>query len=231
MRNNLFLGVAAIALIAPAAVSAQETTATLRGSVTSQGAAVGGATVTITDTRTNNVQTLTTDAAGAFQQTGLNPGGPYTVQVTSDRGNTQVTDINTVVGAYDLPIELNATDTAAAEGTGADIVVTASSIRGAGAALTGPRTVLTQEDIRKVASVNRDVRRDDRRARDGRAVGGHRAPNRRGRLLRHRGHGNHERDGCRAQKELMSHVIFPPREGMYGRGRCRCRALQGFYVG
>ena len=163
MRNNLFLGVAAIALIAPAAVSAQETTSTLRGTVTSQGAPVAGATVTITDTRTNNVQTLTTDASGAFQQTGLTPGGPYTVQVTSDRGNTQVTDVNTVVGAYELPIELNATDTATADGTGADIVVTASSIHGAGAALTGPRTVLTQEDIRKVASVNRDVRDLERR--------------------------------------------------------------------
>ena len=43
MRNNLFVGVAAVALIAPAAAMAQETTSTTRGSVTSNGAPVAGA--------------------------------------------------------------------------------------------------------------------------------------------------------------------------------------------
>ena len=153
MRNNLFLGAAAIALIAPMAASAQETTSSIRGTVTANGTPVAGATVTITNVPSGTVSTATTDNAGAFNQSGLRPGGPFTVAVTSPQGNTSVTDIFTVVQQpYVLPIEL------AADNGGEEIVVTASSIAGAGTASSGPRTVLTQDDISKVASVNRDVR-------------------------------------------------------------------------
>jgi hypothetical protein len=41
--------------------------------------------------------------------------------------------------------------------------VTASRVAGAGTIASGPRTVLTQADIGKVASVNRDVRDVERR--------------------------------------------------------------------
>lgn len=157
MRNNLFLGVAAVALVMPAAVCAQETTSTIRGTVTANGAPVAGATVVVTNVPSGTRAETTTDADGGFNQSGLRVGGPFTVDVTSPEGNTSVTDIFTVVQQpYDLPIDL-------AGDAGGDIVVTASSIANAGVTSSGPRTVLTQEDIRKVASVNRDIRDLERR--------------------------------------------------------------------
>jgi hypothetical protein len=158
MRNNLFLGAAAIALIAPMAASAQETTSTIRGTVTNAGTPVAGATVVATDVASGTRAETSTDAGGGYSLAGLRPGGPFTVVVTSPLGNKTVTDIFTVVQqAYTLPVDLGATtDTAATAGE--EIVVTASSIRGAGTRSNGPQTVLTQADIQKVASVNRDVR-------------------------------------------------------------------------
>jgi Carboxypeptidase regulatory-like domain len=157
MRNNLFLGVAVAALVIPAAAMAQETTSSIRGSVTANGAPVAGATIVATNVPSGTRSTATTGADGSFNLQGLRPGGPFTVEVSSAQGNATVTDIFTVVQqSYDLPIEL-------AESTGGDIVVTATSIAGAGSQPTGLRTVLTQADIKKVASVNRDIRDLERR--------------------------------------------------------------------
>ncbi|MCK8456736.1 TonB-dependent receptor [Sphingomonas faeni] len=160
MRNNLFLGVAVVALVAPAAAMAQDTTATIRGSVQSAGAPVNGATVVITNVPSGTRSTATTDASGTFVVTGLRSGGPFTVDVTSAQGSTSVTDIFTVVGQpFDLPIEL----AAGGDATSDEIVVTASSILGAGTSSDGPQTVLSARDISKVASVNRDIRDIQRR--------------------------------------------------------------------
>ena len=153
MRNNLFLGVAAVALIAPAAAMAQETTTTVRGTVTANGVPVAGAQVVVTDTSTNSRSTATTANDGAFSLSGLRPGGPYSVSVTSAQGNSTVTDVFTVVGQpYDVPIDVAGT------AEGADIVVTASSLARAGTTSDGPQTILTQRDIGRVASINRDIR-------------------------------------------------------------------------
>ena len=161
MRNNLFLGVAAVALIAPAAVSAQETTSSIRGTVSNNGVPVAGATVIATHVPSGTRSTSTTGADGAFSFNGLRVGGPFTVEVTSDQGNTTVTDISTVVQqTFDLPIDL-AGDAGSA---GGDIVITASRIKGAGVTSDGPQTVLNAEDISKVASVNRDIRDIERRS-------------------------------------------------------------------
>ncbi|OYY89892.1 MAG: TonB-dependent receptor [Sphingomonas sp. 28-66-16] len=158
MRNQLFMGVAMAALMVPAAASAQETTSIIRGQVTSNGAPVGGATLTITHVPSGTVSRTTTDSSGGFSASGLRTGGPYTVDVASSQGDTQITGIYAVVGQpYDLPIDVSAA-------TGADIVVTASSIKGAGAASDGPQTVLDATDIAKVASVNRDIRDIERRS-------------------------------------------------------------------
>lgn len=160
MRNHLFIGAAVAALMIPAAASAQETTSTIKGTVTNGGVPVVGATVTITNTSTSAKTISRTDSSGSFNQSGLTVGGPYTVEVVSDQGNTTVTDVYTVVQqTFQLPIELGA-NTA---DSGEDIVVTASSIKGAGSGSNGPKTVLTAKDISKVASVNRDVRDIERR--------------------------------------------------------------------
>jgi hypothetical protein len=151
MRNHLLMGAAMVALAIPAAASAQETTSSIRGTVTQDGAPVAGATVRVVNTGTGAAIGSTTNASGAFNASGLQPGGPYTVEVTSADGNATVTDIFTVVGQpYNVRVELVAE-------TGADIVVTASSLAG-GVTSDGPQTVLTREAISRVASVNRDIR-------------------------------------------------------------------------
>ena len=156
MRNQLFLGVAVAALVMPAAASAQETTSTIRGTVTANGAPVSNAQVTVINVPSGTRSVTTTDAGGNYQASGLRVGGPFTVQVNSDQGNTSVTDIFTVAGQpFDVPVDLGS--------TAEDIVVTAASVSGAGTSSDGPQTVLTQEDIQHVASVNRDVRDIERR--------------------------------------------------------------------
>ena len=83
MRNHLFIGAAVAALVAPASVQAQETTSTIRGTVSSGGAPVAGATVEVLNVPSGTRSTLTTDANGNFSATGLRVGGPYTVTVTA----------------------------------------------------------------------------------------------------------------------------------------------------
>lgn len=151
MRNNLFLGVAALALIAPMSAMAQETTSTIQGSVTQGGNPVAGAQITITHVPSGTVSKTTSGSDGGFSAAGLRVGGPFTVEVTSDVGSTSITDIYTVAGQpFNLPIDIAAQST--------DVVVTASRVRGAGVIGSGPSTILTANDISKVASVNRDIR-------------------------------------------------------------------------
>ncbi len=161
MRNNLLLGVAAAALIVPVAAMAQETTSTIRGSVTAGGAPVAGATVTIVNVPTGTTSTSVTDGSGGFIANGLRPGGPYTVSVTATGyAKTQVTDINTTVAqVFDLPIEL----TAESAGAGGDVVVTAARLPNARTVSQGPATVLTAAEIANVATINRDIRDLERR--------------------------------------------------------------------
>ena len=161
MRNNLLLGAAAVALIVPAAASAQETTSTIRGTVTANGAPVAGASVTITNVANGSVSNATSDQNGVFQATGLLAGGPYTVAVSATGyTSAQVTDINTIVAqTYELPVEL------ATEGaeSGGDIVITASKLPNARSVSQGPATVLNAQQIANIATVNRDIRDLSRR--------------------------------------------------------------------
>lgn len=159
MRTHYLAGVAAAALLIPVAAHAQETTSTIRGTVTANGAPVADADIVTIHVPSGTRSQAKTDAQGNFTVAGLRTGGPYTVEVTSASGNQTVTDIYTVVQqAYALPIELAGTADA-----GAEIVVTASSIKGAGVTSNGPRTVLDAIQISKVASVNRDIRDVERR--------------------------------------------------------------------
>ena len=87
MRNSLFLGVAAAALVMPAAAMAQETTSSIRGTVMQNGAPVTGATVSVTDVSSGTRSTTVTDSTGGFNLAGLRVGGPYTVNVDSPRAS------------------------------------------------------------------------------------------------------------------------------------------------
>ena len=84
--KKLSLSAATIALLAaaPAAVLAQETAASLRGTVTdANGAPVSGATVTIMHTASGTASTAATSASGSFYEAGLRVGGPYTIYVSA----------------------------------------------------------------------------------------------------------------------------------------------------
>jgi Carboxypeptidase regulatory-like domain len=157
MRNYLYAGAAVAALIAPVAAYAQETTSSMRGVVTSGGSPVAGATVKVTHVPTGTVNTVTSSDSGSFVINGLRVGGPFTVAVVADGyAEYSVTDIFTQIGTpFSLPLELAT--------AGDEIVVTASSLAGAGTVSQGPSTVLTSADIQNVASLNRDIRDLSRR--------------------------------------------------------------------
>src|SRR3546814_20518638 len=71
-----------VATIVAAPAQAQQITTGIEGQVNDDGgAAHGGATVVITDTRTRAARPITTGADGRFSTTGLPPGGPYPVSV------------------------------------------------------------------------------------------------------------------------------------------------------
>ena len=161
MKTRFFSGVALAALLLPVAAHAQETTSSIRGNVTSNGAPVAGATVEIVDVASGTRAVSTTNPDGSFNANGLRAGGPYTVSVNAaGYSPTQVTDINTVVAqAFDLPIELTAT----AAASGPDIVVTAASLPRARTISQGPATVLNARQIANIATVNRDIRDLERR--------------------------------------------------------------------
>ena len=171
MRNKLLLGAAAIALIAPAAM-AQETTSIIRGTVTAARSAGDGRDRDRgqhTPTARSRIRPPPTD--GRFSFPGLQPGGPYTLRgEPARRATRRVTDIYTIVQQpFELPVDLSdqrervCVDADRCRRRTGDIVVTASRIAGAGTRSDGPQTVFTQADIRKVASVNRDVRDIERR--------------------------------------------------------------------
>lgn len=139
-------------VVLPAPVMAQETTTSIRGTVTSNGAPVANATITVTHVPSNTVQTVTSGADGTFVASGLRVGGPFSVAVSADGyETTTVTDVMTALGTpYNLPIELTS--------SGNEIVVTASQVKGAGVTVSALDTVLNATAIGQVATVNRDVR-------------------------------------------------------------------------
>ncbi|MBN8820213.1 MAG: TonB-dependent receptor [Sphingomonas sp.] len=142
----------AFACAATSPVHAQETTSSINGTVTGNGAPLAGATVQITHVPSGTTSTATSNANGVFSASGLRVGGPYTVRVTAEGfGDFEATDVYTVVGqSFALPVDM--------QSAGDTIIVTASKIRGAGNVSQGPALVMTAEQIGKIASVNRDIR-------------------------------------------------------------------------
>ena len=141
-----------VATVVAAPAQAQQITTGIQGQVSDDsGAAVGNATVVITDTRTGSARSITTGADGRFVATGLVTGGPYTIAVTADgfEGQT-IQDVNTSLqGNTDLRFQL-------ASG-GGEIVVTGSRVKVTQLAV-GPGTSFTTEVLQSAPSFNRDVR-------------------------------------------------------------------------
>ncbi len=139
----------------------QETTSSIRGTVTGDMGPVAGAVVEILDTATGAKNSVTSKADGSYDLSGLRAGDSYSVKVTAPGyAPSEVTDVVTVVSqSYELPLALSK------EGSnGGDvIVVTAARVQGAGSVSQGPATVLTAKQIESVVSVNRDIRDLSRR--------------------------------------------------------------------
>ena len=160
--NKFRLLCAAAAILTPAATFvapaayAQEITASVNGRVTGAGGApIGGATVTITDTRTGAERNLTTGADGNFSAQGLVTGGPYTITAAAPghQGQT-INDVNlTIQGATELTFALDPVAAGAEE----NIVVTAQRVNVQLQAI-GPGTAFSQTVLENAPSFNRDVR-------------------------------------------------------------------------
>jgi outer membrane receptor for ferrienterochelin and colicin len=152
--RSLRLGCAIGALmVASTAVYAQETTGTIRGSVSdSAGNAVPNATVTIIHTPSGSRSVSTTNSEGSFNASGLRVGGPYEVTVAAD-GLESVTDtVASISPGAPQRVEVtlfNASETITVTGSRQSSSIQLSS---------GPATVLNQEAIEGVASINRDIR-------------------------------------------------------------------------
>jgi hypothetical protein len=150
MRNQFYAGVAAVAIIASAPAYAQETTSSVRGTVTSEGSVVDGATVTVKHEPSGTTVTSTTGSDGGFSANGMRVGGPFTITVAADGyEDSKITDVFLSAGQpLRVPVDIQ---------KASEIIVTASRA-GSREVSSGPITSLNREDIEGAASINRDIR-------------------------------------------------------------------------
>ncbi|MGH8193279.1 MAG: TonB-dependent receptor [Woeseiaceae bacterium] len=144
----------ALALVAPVAGFAQETTSAIRGNVLGpDGNPASGASVLVIDTRTGNTQSATTSSSGQFSLTGLRVGGPYTIQVQSAGTAPQtITDVYLDLGdTYSFDVALSAGGEDIEE-----IIVTASTLSTVPVAL-GPSATFSLADLEDAPAINRSI--------------------------------------------------------------------------
>lgn len=150
----LRIGCAVAALIAPMAVQAQETTASLRGQVSDlSGNPVAGARVTVTHVPSGTRSVQVSDGSGSFNATGLRLGGPVKVDVLADGYDEATAEVGFLTAG--VPQRINVVMAEA----GQTITVTAGRVvRSAITLASGPATVLNARDIAGISNVNRDIR-------------------------------------------------------------------------
>lgn len=153
MRGMACTASVAVALLAmPMTGLAQETTSSIRGTITQpDGSPAANASVRIIDTRTGSARTTSTSDTGQFTASGLRVGGPYTVQVDATGSAPQaITDITLGLGeTYDFDVTLApaATET---------VMVTADAVRAAQVAV-GPSTTFSLADLQDAPAINRNI--------------------------------------------------------------------------
>ncbi len=132
LRSSLFNTSAAVAIALATATTfaiqaeAQVTTSAVKGVVTAGGSPVAGATVVVIHIPSGSKKTLTTNNEGAYNVSGLRVGGPYSISVTSDRGNGIADNIFLTLGSVsNIPLAVTADSNALEE-----IVVTGSALTG-----------------------------------------------------------------------------------------------------
>ena len=147
------LAVLAMALVAPAAIHAQETTGEISGRVLAGDKPVSGARVVLTHVPSGTRSNASTNAEGAFGASGLRLGGPYTIQITADGFQPQtITEAAVTLGA---PLDLTTTLEATTERTVEVVVVRASALRSRDLQ-TGQSSLFRAELVDRLPSFNRD---------------------------------------------------------------------------
>ncbi len=161
MKLKYLLAASVVSLTAatalPAPVSAQQITSGVEGRVTdANGTALPGASVVITDTRTNQTRTATAGADGNFRQASLLPGGPYTITVTAPgyEGQTVESQFLTVSGNVSFAFELS---DAVAGGDDNMIVVSGTRANAVQLAV-GPGSAFGEVTLESFPSLSRDIR-------------------------------------------------------------------------
>ena len=154
-QTSLLAGAALYALSAASLpATAQETTSSLRGTVvSSSGAPVSEATVTITHEPTGSATTLSLAADGRFFASGLRPGGPYTVKI--EASGFQPEEVQQVTLGLDetlsISFDLDASDAAIL-----DVVVVTGSASDLYAIDTGVGSVFGTDDVAQLPTISRD---------------------------------------------------------------------------
>lgn len=157
MKLKYFLAASIVSLAATTTIAtpafAQETTSSVRGSVTDEnGNAIAGATVVVTHVPSGTRSTQTTDASGGFNAAGLRLGGPFTVSVSADGFEAAEQEIGFLTAGQAQRISVQLAE------AGKTIVVSGARQKSAISLATGAATVLSARDILGVANVNRDIR-------------------------------------------------------------------------
>lgn len=144
---------AATLLMLTVAGFAQETTSSMRGTVTTPaGTGIEGAQVVITDMRTSSSRSVSTTGTGQFSQSGLRVGGPYEVTISAEGYAPQrVTEIYLNLGdTHTFTVSLS-------DDTIEEIIVTSAQI-GAVQVAIGPSATFTLQDLQDAPAINRDIK-------------------------------------------------------------------------
>jgi len=160
MKIRFLLAASVVSIASAAALpqmaQAQQITSGVQGSVTdAEGNVLPGATVTVTDTRTDATRTQTADENGSFRFGSLVSGGPYTVTVTADgfEGQSVEDQYINISGNTSYTFAL----TSAAMASDNTIIVTGARVNVQQRAV-GPGVSFGQETLEAFPSLTRDVR-------------------------------------------------------------------------
>lgn len=156
MKIKYLLAASVVTLAASTTVAtpvfAQQITTNIQGTVVGEdGNPIVGATVVVTDTRTNSSRTLSTGPTGSFNAPNLTSGGPYTVTVTAPgfEGQSLPDIFTSVQGSTNLQFTLSS-------GAG-EIVVTGARVQTTQLAV-GPGTSFGVEVLENAPTFDRDIR-------------------------------------------------------------------------
>lgn len=158
MKLKYLLAASVVSLTAAATIAtpvhAQQITSGVEGTVTDEsGNPLGGASVVVTDTRTNQSSTLSAGSNGDFRVQSLQPGGPYTVTVTADgfEGQTVEEVFLNISGNTSFDFALSSAN------AGNTIVVTGVRAKVTQVAV-GPGTAFDTQTLEAFPSITRDIR-------------------------------------------------------------------------